>query len=260
MGRREQPPPYMRVAADLRRRLAEGEWGAGERLPPRTQFAAEYEVGPNVLQRAQDLLILEGILEGRPGSGTYVRQPYTRLRMTRCQGRQDHDDSPVRSDPLEADQHGSWETHSQARLPAPEHIARRLDITPGDPCVRTTYELLADGRPVRLSQSWEPMPVTRATYVPPESVPPAAHGVVERLRSSGVRVQRAVEVPRPGLASQEQATLLGVNLGALVQKIERTYYDAEGRPVETADIIVPDIRGEIVYEFAADHRTPAPDS
>ncbi len=33
-------------------------------------------------------------------------------------------------------------------------------------------------------------------------------------------------------------------------RIERTYYDSDGRPVETADITVPDVRWEIAYEIS----------
>ena len=73
--RSKQPPPYMRVADDLRRRIAAGEWQVGERLPSRAKLATEYGVGPNVLQKAQERLIIEGLLEGRAGSGTYVRKP-----------------------------------------------------------------------------------------------------------------------------------------------------------------------------------------
>lgn len=36
--------------------------------------------------------------------------------------------------------------------------------------------------------------------------------------------------------------------GALVTHIRRTYYSDQGRPVETADIIVPTALCEIVYE------------
>ena len=80
-----------------------------------------------------------------------------------------------------------------------------------------------------------------------EMGPLAGMGVVDRMRSIGVTVETAVEVPRPGRASQEQANLLGISVGDLVTLIERTYYDTEGRPVETADIIVPDVRWEIAY-------------
>ncbi|MGK5640077.1 GntR family transcriptional regulator [Streptomyces sp. URMC 126] len=248
-----EQPPYMRVADDLRRRIARGEWSVGQRLPSRAQLALDYGVGPNVLQKAQERLIVEGLLEGRAGSGTYVREPRRRLRMIRSRHREQRRDSPFRSDMEEQGRSVGWESHSEARIPAPEHIAERLAIEPGDPCVRTLYEFLADGQPVQLSESWEPMAITGDTpVVLPELGPFAGKGVVERMRSIGVVVATAVEVPRPSRATQAQANLLGVSLGDLVTRIERTYHDVDGRPVETADIIVPDARWEIAYEIAVE--------
>ncbi|MFI6354378.1 GntR family transcriptional regulator [Streptomyces sp. NPDC050743] len=245
--------PYRHVADDLRRRVRAGEWAVGERLPSRAQLAEEYGVGRNVTQRAMERLIIEGILEGRAGSGTYVCAPRERLRMVRSRHREQRGGSPFRADMSEQGRRGSWESRSQARVPAPEYIAQRLAIEPGDPCVRTNYEFLADGQPVQLSESWEPMAVTDGTpIVLPEMGPLAGMGVVERMRSIGVAIDIAVEVPRPGRATQEEANLLGISVGDLLTRIERTYYDRDGRPVETADIVVPDVRWEIAYEIPID--------
>ncbi|WP_405881916.1 GntR family transcriptional regulator [Streptomyces sp. NBC_01136] len=242
--------PYLEVANSLRARILAGEWEVGERLPSRAQLAEEYGVGRNVTQRAMDRLIIEGFLEGRAGSGTYVRKPRERLRMVRSHHRERRGGSPFRADMKERGKAGTWESHSQARVPAPEPVAERLAISPGDLCVVTRYEFLADGQPVQLSESWEPMAITDGTpVVLPEMGPLAGAGVVERMRSIGVGVETAVEVPRPARATQAQANLLGISVGDLLLEIERTYYDTDGRPVETANIVVPDARWEVAYEF-----------
>ncbi|MDF3141811.1 MULTISPECIES: GntR family transcriptional regulator [unclassified Streptomyces] len=250
-----ESPPYLRVADDLRRRIAAGEWEVGEKLPSRAQLAAAYGVGANVLQKAQERLIIEGVLEGRAGSGTYVRTPRERRRMVRTRQGEQRGGAPFRADMAELGSAGTWESHSQARTPAPDHIAQRLGITPGDLCVRTHYEYLADGQPVQTSVSWEPMAITGETpIVLPEMGPLAGKGVVERMRSIGITVDTALEVPRPARATQAQANVLGISLGDLVLIIERTYYDTGGRAVETADIVVPDVRWEVAYEIGI----PAP--
>ncbi|MEU0740961.1 GntR family transcriptional regulator [Streptomyces sp. NPDC006134] len=245
--------PYLEVADSLRARILAGEWEIGARLPSRAQLAEEYGVGRNVTQRAMDRLIVEGLLEGRAGSGTYVRKPRERMRMVRSRHRERRNGSPFRADMREQGRAGTWESHSRARVPAPDAIAERLAITPGDLCVTTRYEFLSDGQPVQLSESWEPMAITDGTpVVLPEMGPLAGMGVVERMRSIGVEVETAVEVPRPSRATQAQANLLGISVGDLVLEIERTYYDTDGRPVETADIVVPDARWEVAYEFGID--------
>ncbi|WP_371499369.1 GntR family transcriptional regulator [Kitasatospora sp. NBC_00374] len=248
-----EEPPYLRIADDLRHRVAGGEWRVGERLPSRAQLALSYRVGANVLQRAQELLIVEGVLEGRAGSGTYVRVPAERRPMVRSRLRGDDGRTarpPLRPGLDERTPAGTWDAHSFARTPAPPRIAVRLGIEPGDPTVRTCYEFLTDGRPVQTAESWEPMAVTGGTPVLlPELGPLAGRGVVERMASIGIVVDRVVERPRPARATQEQAHLLGISAGDLVTLIERTSYDPDGRAVETADLVVPDSRWEIVYEL-----------
>lgn len=246
-----EQPPYLRVAASLRQRLANREWTPGDRLPSRAQLAAEYDVGDNVVRRAQELLISQGLLEGRAGSGTYAAQPRERLRMVRSWCREQRDGSPFRADMASLGKTGTWEHRTEAKVPAPAEIAARLGLAEGELTVRTAYEYLADGKPAQLATSWEPYSITGGTIVVlPEGGPHAGRGVVERMAAIDVVISHAVEQPEPRQATPEEAHLLGLQAGALVTHIRRTYYSEDGRPVETADIIVPAARCEIVYEIA----------
>ncbi|PAZ09887.1 GntR family transcriptional regulator [Streptomyces sp. SA15] len=245
-----EQPPYLRIADELRRRIAEHEWTPGDRLPSRAQIAHECQVGENVVRRAQELLISQGVLEGRAGSGTYVAEPRQRVRVVRSSAREQPEGSPFRADMRAVGRQGDWESRSEAKVPAPAEIAARLGIAEGDPCVRTAYEFLADGRPVQLSTSWEPYDLTAGTLVVlPEGGPYAGAGVVNRMAEIGITVSHAVEQPEPRQATAEEASLLGIQKGSLVTHIRRTYYSDQGRPVETADIVVPAALCEIVYEI-----------
>ncbi|MDJ0461496.1 GntR family transcriptional regulator [Streptomyces sp. H27-C3] len=247
---REQPP-YLRIAEELAERIASQEWVPGDRLPSRAQLAQECGVGDNVVRRAQELLISQGVLEGRTGSGTYVAEPRTRARMVRALHRELTGGPPFRADMSALGKWGSWETRTEAKIPAPADIARRLGITEGDLCVRTAYEFLTDNKPVYLSTSWEPYSITAGTFVVlPEGGPHAGIGVVRRMAEIGITVDRVVEQPEPRKATAEEAGLLGVPQAVLVTHIRRTYYSDDGRAVETADIVVPAALCEIVYEAA----------
>ncbi|MFE3655943.1 GntR family transcriptional regulator [Streptomyces sp. NPDC059165] len=244
-----EQPPYLRIADLLRERIAEQQWTPGDRLPSRAQIAQECGVGDNVVRRAQELLISQGVLEGRAGSGTYVAEPRQRVRMVRSSAREQRDGSPFRADMKAVGRQGNWESRTEAKVPAPADIAARLGIAAGDLCVHTVYEFLADGRPVQLSTSWEPYDLTAGTLVIlPEGGPLAGTGVVNRMAEIGITVSHAVEQPEPRQATAEEASLLGIQKAALVTHIRRTYYSDQGQPVETADIIVPAALCEIVYE------------
>ncbi|MGW4687225.1 GntR family transcriptional regulator [Streptomyces sp. NPDC004244] len=245
-----EQPPYLRIADVLRQRIAEHVWTAGDRLPSRAQIAEECGVGENVVRRAQELLISQGVLEGRTGSGTYVAEPRRRVRVVRSSAREQPGGSPFRADMQALGRQGTWESRTEAKVPAPAEIAARLGIAEGDLCVRTVYEFLADGRPVQLSTSWEPYELTAGTLVVlPEGGPHAGVGVVNRMAAIGITVSHAVEQPEPRQASAEEASLLGIQKAALVTHIRRTYYSDQGQPVETADIVIPAALCEIVYEI-----------
>ncbi|MFD3539631.1 GntR family transcriptional regulator [Streptomyces sp. NPDC058662] len=238
--------PYLLVAEIFRRLIAEGEWPVGSRLPSRDFLGETYRVGENVIRRAQELLITEGLLEGRPGAGTYVRAPKERLRMLRCPA------PGYPSAPLAPAGISTWDAQSTAKVPAPDAIAARLGIQPGEHCVRTAYEFLdEDHRPAMSSVSWEPMAITgKSAVVLPDGGPFAGRSVVERMAHLGIVVVRAVERARPLQADRDQAQQLGVAAGSLVTLIERTYFDSDDRPVETADLVIPADRWNIDYDIA----------
>ncbi|MFE7786051.1 GntR family transcriptional regulator [Streptomyces nigrescens] len=249
-----EQPPYLRIADELRRRIAEHEWTPGDRLPSRAQIAQECGVGENVVRRAQELLISQGTLEGRAGSGTYVAAPRQTVRMVRSSAREQPAGSPFRADMKAVGKLGDWESRTEAKVPAPAEIAARLGVDEGDLCVRTVYEFLADGKPVQLSTSWEPYGLTAGTVVVlPEGGPHAGVGVVNRMAEIGITVSHAVEQPEPRQANADEASLLGIQKASLVTHIRRTYYSDQGRPVETADIVVPAALCEIVYEIPISH-------
>jgi len=65
-------PLHEQVAGHIRRAIAEGEAGPGERLPPARDLAAVLEVNSNTVLRALRTLRDEGLLEFRRGRGITV--------------------------------------------------------------------------------------------------------------------------------------------------------------------------------------------
>jgi GntR family transcriptional regulator len=72
IDRSDPIPLHDQVAAQIRRAIAEGEAGPGERLPLAKDIAAVLGVNKNTVLRALHILREEGLLEFRRGRGITV--------------------------------------------------------------------------------------------------------------------------------------------------------------------------------------------
>ncbi len=145
---------------------------------------------------------------------------------------------------------GAWEYDSET-VQAPPAVRDRLALDePGNEIpdvMRTRYLFTADGEPVMLSTSYEPYAFTKGSPVAfPEDGPHAGKGVIERMAVLGVDITHWSEMVSARPAHAEEAQQLRLGAGALVLTIERTYFEDE-RPVETADIVIPVDRYQVVY-------------
>lgn len=242
-----EQPAYLRVADDLRRQIANGALPPHTRLPSQARIREEYGVSDTVALEARKVLMAEGLVEGRSGSGTYVRERPVPRRIARS-GYRSSGSTPFRQEQADSGARGTWESCSEQVEAGPE-IAERLAIKPDDRVMRTKYVFRDAGETMMLSTSWEPLAITGRTPVMlPEEGPLGGCGVVERMAAIDVIVDNVAEDvgARPGLA--EELLALGGVPGHVVVAIERTYF-ASGRPVETADVVVPADRYRIAYHL-----------
>ena len=71
----DKPPTAKEIAARFRDGLAAGLYSPGARLPGAKGLATELGVSLMTVQSAYKQLAEDGLVEGRPGSGTYVIDP-----------------------------------------------------------------------------------------------------------------------------------------------------------------------------------------
>jgi DNA-binding GntR family transcriptional regulator len=225
----------------------DGVLAPGVKVPSRHELARTYDVSDRVAVEAVRLLVAEGFVEARSGSGSYVRRRPERQRLTRSWYTARQGGSPFRADMAAAGMPGTWESSTE-RVPMTPAIAARLGAAPDAPAMRTVYTFLGDGRPVMLSASWEPAELTSGTAIMfSEEGPHAGKGVVERMAVIGQRITHAEETvaARPALASE--AERLDMRPGGTVITIARIYR-TDKRAVETADIVLPAERYAVAYD------------
>jgi GntR family transcriptional regulator len=270
-------PVYLRVLEDLRDQIRGGTLAPGARVPSRNGIIARYGVGETAAKHALQVLAAEGLIEARAGSGSYVRRlrvaaplEHDRLHFPGSpfglDGRPLAGDGVAGAGAAADDPAGaghaarvSWEYQSE-RVPAPAHVARRLQLPDGGQLVtRTRYLMRADGSPVQLATSYEPAATTAQTPVPfPEQGTFAGRGVVERMQAIGIGVDQAVEEisVRPALSAE--AAVLDIPAGSPVLLIERSHRSGE-RIVETGEIVIAADRFRLRYRFPiAVQADPAP--
>ncbi|MFJ6568285.1 GntR family transcriptional regulator [Streptomyces sp. NPDC091292] len=243
-----EQPAYLRVAGDLRKKIVDGSLPPHTRLPSQARIREEYGVSDTVALEARKVLMAEGLVEGRSGSGTYVRDQPEPRPISRSGYRPSFGATPFRQEQAEAGARGTWESRSE-QIEADRAVADRLGIKAGERVMCTRYVYRDAGEVMMLSTSWEPLAVTGRTPVMlPEEGPLGGMGVAERMAAIDVVVDNVTEEvgARPGLA--EELMALGGVPGHVVIVIKRTFY-ASDRAVETADIVVPADRYRIAYHL-----------
>jgi DNA-binding GntR family transcriptional regulator len=65
-------PPYLQVADDLRREIAQGQFTPGQKLPSRRNLARQYGVAPMTINHAMAVLRDEGLVVSYQGRGVFV--------------------------------------------------------------------------------------------------------------------------------------------------------------------------------------------
>jgi len=119
-----ETPAYLRIAGDLRAAILSGDLEPGAKLPSETKLMAQYGVSRTVAKWAMSVLKGEGIVEGRRGSGTFVRSVQRLVRHAHGRGQRaaDRSTSPFARDADRAGQHGAWRHRS-------ERVSRRVAST-----------------------------------------------------------------------------------------------------------------------------------
>jgi GntR family transcriptional regulator len=90
---RSAVPPYQQIAQQVRLALRMGTLRVGDQLPTVREVVAATAINPNTVLKAYRDLEREGLIEARPGQGTFVRglppgpPPGTHARLRRSLAR-----------------------------------------------------------------------------------------------------------------------------------------------------------------------------
>ncbi|MEU4403923.1 GntR family transcriptional regulator [Streptosporangium sp. NPDC023963] len=229
-------PVYLRVVADIRRQIVDGSLPPGAPIPSRAQLTRKYGVGETAARHALRVLVAEGLIVGRVGSGHYVREQPVLLPLHRWRFHDHH--APFGADIQSQGTRATWDWRAEPTGATPD-IAHRLRLDESAPVTRTHYVFRGDGKPIQLATSYEPAEFGETAEESPRSL-------IARLSAIGVKVTEIVEQVYTRVPQPAESDALALPAGVQVLHVERTHW-AGDRPVETSDIVVPGDRFRLVY-------------
>jgi GntR family transcriptional regulator len=240
----ERQPKYLRIHGYLRDRITSGQWPAGSPLPAQRELADEFGVSLMTLRQALQLLIDDGLVDTRHGSGTYVAARFS------------YDLGHLRSfaDDLAAQGAGiSTRTlGGQIVAPPPGPVGARLG-GPGE-VLRLRRLRLVAGRPLIVQTSYLPAPLlpaalaeallaealvaeTRPGQDPSE--PPEPAGLYTLLADHGLTVTQARETITPTLLGPQEARELGRPENSPALLSHRLSFTEAGVPIVDDHAVLP---------------------
>ncbi|MBF6976631.1 GntR family transcriptional regulator [Streptococcus macedonicus] len=212
-------PAYIRIHDAIKKEIDRGVWEIGQRLPSERDLADDYEVSRMTLRQAITLLVEEGILERRVGSGTYVASHRVQEKMrgttsfteiVRSQGK-----TP------------SSQLISYQRKLANETEIQQLQLKATDTVVRMERVRFADNVPLvfevasipeKLIQSFNQEDITEHFF--------------QTLTDNGYEIGKSQQTIYAKNASERVANYLKVPKNHAVLALTQVSYFTDGRPFE----------------------------
>ena len=212
-------PAYVQLRDRLAARIGRGEWKPDETLPSENVLSNDTGLSVGTVRKAMQLLVDEGLLERRRGSGTYLRAPSFNASLFRF--------FAVRMP-------GGENTIPTSRIlsrqikPAPEPVAELFGER------QALYIERLRGGPDQILMA-EEIWLRQASFPGLEDLSTTEMGPLLYplfLDRYGVFISRVVDEVSFSTADPLVAERLAIEEGAPVAVIERTAYSADGRPVE----------------------------
>ncbi|UJQ95546.1 GntR family transcriptional regulator [Mariluticola halotolerans] len=212
-------PLYLQLANVLRQLIEEGAMREGEALPSERRIMEQTSLSRVTIRKALDLLVKEGLLRQKRGSGTFVagglpqiEQPLTRLSSF------------------------TEEMIDRGRTPSVQWLEKKLayptseevmlfGLSPGDKVLHLHRLRSGDGVPLAVEFATVP-----ARYLPdPELVD---HSLYAALSAVSAMPVRATQRLKARALPRREADLLGVTAGDPALYIERASRLSDGTLVE----------------------------
>ena len=219
-------PLYFQIASDLRQQIEAGALAPDAQLPNEKELARTYDVSLITVRGAMRLLLDDGLVVRRPGRGTFVARR-TPKPLTWSIGSLD--------DLVVTGLKSTMRLLVQGRVKAPEWVRERLGLPAGSGVHVVTTLREAEGEAFMVTTQYHPPDLARALRKSDFTSAGARSRLVVQIvaERSGLAIANVRQTMSAEGASTEIAPLLGLAVGDPLLVVERDFFSADGRLIQT---------------------------
>lgn len=245
-------PIYRQIADDLRGKIETDEIAHGAQLPTESDLMGQYDASRNTVRDAIRLLTTRGLVETRPGQGTFVVEqvsPY----VTTISDPDVGEESGLCRLELAASRHNSEGTHPTVEIQrASGRVARELHLDQGSTVISRRWKRYIDGAPWSLQTSFYPMRLAEQGATQLIRAADIKPGVVSYLREAlGIEQAGWRDTIIVRASNEVEAGFFRLSDDGRVSMIEdwRTAFDQHAAPFRVTVRVYPADRNQLVANF-----------
>ena len=255
-------PLYLQIADELEEQIKSGDLTPGSQLPTEDDLRDQYRASRNTVRDAIKRLVGQGLVETRPGQGTFVTKkidPFvTVLTGNPAAGGAAGGEGASYLSEVSANRRKPYMTMPKVEVQsAPPVIAGRLRVPPGTQVVSRHQQRYIDDTPWSLQTSFYPMDfITRGAtrLITTEDIQPGAvHYIEEAIGLSQLGYRDWITARRPD--SNEQR-FFRIPHDFAVFEIFRTGFDQHRKPMRVTVTVFPVDRNQFIVNVGDDLPDP----
>ena len=223
-------PLYFQLKQILLDKIGNEEWLTGNLIPSEQELQETYGLSRTTVRQTLSELVNEGFLDRQRGRGTFVTTP----KITHNPG-----DRQGVSDYLR--QHGiepGWQVIEREYRIGEEGICEKLLLPAGSELFYLHRMRLANGEAIGSHKAYFPKGIAGQLNIDLLEEGGSLHYLSEAPKLATSKAIRSIEAT---LATEEEHTLLDVDIGAPILQIERVTIAEDGKPLE---FLVASYRGD----------------
>jgi GntR family transcriptional regulator len=241
---------YRQIAEDLRQKIESGEVAHGAQIPTELELRDKYDASRNTVRDAIKLLITRGLVETRPGQGTFVVakiEPYVTILTGEPSAGRD-DEGPVYKEEVKATRRESTSTPPRVEIQQAEGFIRKeLGLKDNSTVVSRHQERFIDAIPFSLQTSFYPMSLVQkggTKLIQAQNIEEGTVAYLDdelKLHQVGYRDKITVRAPD---ANEAGFFKLPDDGRVAVFEVRRTAFDQDGEPYRLTVSVYPADRNQ----------------